>query len=256
MASVKRPDAYPTHTEYSTVDNQSFDEMEGGAKSGLAYDFMRRGFVRKVFGILSAQLLLTFAIAAPMVLVPSVTRFVADNSWIVGLASVASFALVLVLSFSESARHSHPTNLILLAAFTALEGVVVGAISASYQLSSVALAVLITGGVAGALTVYATRTKTDYTAQGGMLLTALTAIVLTGLLGLFTHSSAVELMIAGGGALLFGMYIVFDVQLLMGGQHTKYQLSPDEYVQGAIAIYLDVINLFIYILRLLGSERD
>jgi len=79
--------------------------MEGGAKSGLAYDFMRRGFVRKVFGILSAQLLLTFAIAAPMVLVPSVTRFVADNSWIVGLASVASFALVLVLSFSESARH-------------------------------------------------------------------------------------------------------------------------------------------------------
>jgi FtsH-binding integral membrane protein len=231
--------------------------MEGGAgKGGVAYDFLRRGFVRKVFGLLAAQLLLTAAIAAPMVLVPSVTAFVAANGWIVGVSSIASLALILVLSFSESARHTHPTNLLLLAAFTALEGVVVGAIAASYALSSVALAVFITGGVAGALSVYATRTKTDYTAQGGMLLSALTAIILTGLIGMFTRSSAFELMVAGGGALLFGFYIVFDVQLLVGGQHAQFQLSPDDYVPGAIALYLDVVNLFIYILRLVGSERE
>lgn len=99
---------------------------------------------------------------------------------------------------------SHPTNLILLGAFTALEGVAVGAVSAQYALSSVALAVAVTAGVAGSLAAYAARTKTDYTARGGMLLSALTALILTGFLALFTRSSAAELMISGVGALIFG----------------------------------------------------
>ena len=144
----------------------------------------------------------------------------------------------------------------LLAAFTALEGVVVGAIAASYSLPTVALAVAITAGVTGGLAAYAARTKTDYTAQGGLLFSALLALIFTGLVGAFTRSAALDLLIAGGGALLFSAYIVFDLQMLMGGAHTRFQLSPDDYVAGTIALYLDVINLFIYILRLLGSERE
>ncbi len=56
-----------------------------------------------------------------------------------------------------------------------------------------------------------------------------------------------QLAISAGGALLFSVYLVFDIQLLMGsGTHA---LSPDEYVYGALALYLDVLNLFLYILR-------
>lgn len=251
MAAIKRPDAYPA---YSGLDSAAFDDLEsaGGAK---AYDFLRRGFVKKVFGLLAAQLLLTVAIAAPMVLSAPVKGFVSRNPWVVGLSSLGSLALILVLSFSEKARHSHPTNLVLLGAFTALEGVVVGAISAQYRLSVVALAVLITAGVSGALAAYAMHTKTDYTAKGGMLVTALVALILTGFVAAFTHSKGLDALIAGGGALLFGFYIVFDVQLLVGGHHTRFQLSPDDYVAGAIALYLDIINLFIYILRLLGDRE-
>lgn len=179
--------------------------------------------------------------------------------------------------------------------------------SAQYALSSVALAVAVTAGVAGSLAAYAARTKTDYTARGGMLLSALTALLLTGLLSLFVRSSAAELMLAGVGAVLFSAYIVFDVQLLIGGQHAKFQLrcgvyvarclqpqqgmvcaaarahapacscaqptshppsassshppppptpSPDDYVAGTIALYLDIVNLFLHLLRLLGSERE
>lgn len=52
---------------------------------------------------------------------------------------------------------------------------------------------------------------------------------------------------------LYSVYIAYDVQCLLGGEH-KYAVSPDEYVMGTIAIYLDVINLFIHILRLLNSS--
>jgi FtsH-binding integral membrane protein len=149
-----------------------------------------------------------------------------------------SLVSILVLSFSESARHSHPTNLILLAVFTAAEGVLIGNISAQYKIASVALAVIITAGVTLGLTVYAMRTKKDFTMQGGLLLTLLLTLIFTSLVGVFIRSPVFDLLIAGGGALLFGAYIVFDVQMLAGGKHTTHQLSPDDYVVGAITIYL------------------
>jgi FtsH-binding integral membrane protein len=210
----------------------------------------------QVFGLLSAQLLLTALIAAPMVLVPSVGQWIrGPGAWLVGVSAVAAFALVLVLTFSESARHSHPTNLLLLAAFTALEGIGVGAIAAGYTLTSVAVAVAMTAGVAGALAAYAARTKTDYTPAGGALCGALTALLLTGLMFSFSAAPAAELVLAGIGSALFGLYLVFDVQLLLGGGG-RFALSPDDYVAGAISLYLDLVNLFLHLLRLFGTERD
>ncbi|GBF95111.1 hypothetical protein Rsub_07695 [Raphidocelis subcapitata] len=256
--SVKRPEAYPSYAPVDAAGFAGAQDLEGGSGFGAKeYQFLRAGFVRKVFGLLAAQLALTAAVAAPIVLSSGVRGFVATNSWVVSLASLGSLVLVLVLSLSESARHSHPTNLILLAAFTALEGVLVGAISATYSLSSVALAVALTAGVAGSLAVYAHRAKTDYTARGGALLSALVSLLLTGLFGaLFGGGRGLELLLAGGGAVLFSFYIVYDVQLIIGGAHAKFQLSPDDYVAGTLALYLDVINLFIHLLRLLGNERE
>ena len=57
------------------------------------------------------------------------------------------------------------------------------------------------------------------------------------------------------GALIFSLYIVYDTQLMMGGKH-KYALSPEEYIFAALNIYLDVINLFLYILMIVGGSRE
>ena len=64
-------------------------------------------------------------------------------------------------------------------------------------------------------------------------------------------------MIAYGsiGALIFSLYIVFDTQLMMGGKH-KYALDPEEYIFAALNLYLDIINLFLYILMIVGAVRD
>ena len=56
------------------------------------------------------------------------------------------------------------------------------------------------------------------------------------------------------GALVFSLYLVYDTQLMLGGKH-KYALSPEEYIFAALNIYLDVINLFMYILMIVGFSR-
>merc|ERR1712116_63233 len=57
------------------------------------------------------------------------------------------------------------------------------------------------------------------------------------------------------GAIIFSLYIVFDTQMMMGGNH-KYSLDPEEYVFAALNLYLDIINLFLYILHIIGASRD
>ena len=57
------------------------------------------------------------------------------------------------------------------------------------------------------------------------------------------------------GALVFSLYIVYDTQLMMGGKH-KYALSPEEYIFAALNIYLDVVQLFMYILMIVGGSRS
>ena len=56
------------------------------------------------------------------------------------------------------------------------------------------------------------------------------------------------------GALIFSMYIVYDTQIMLGGTH-KYSISPEEYVFAALNLYLDIINLFLYILMIIGAAR-
>ena len=57
------------------------------------------------------------------------------------------------------------------------------------------------------------------------------------------------------GALIFSLYIIYDTQLMMGGKH-EYALDPEEYVFASLNIYLDVINLFLYILMIVGGSRS
>jgi FtsH-binding integral membrane protein len=63
----------------------------------------------------------------------------------------------------------------------------------------------------------------------------------------------VNLVYACLGALLFSVYLVYDTQLMMGGKH-KYSISPEEYVFAALNLYLDIVQIFLYILQIIGSR--
>lgn len=68
-------------------------------------------------------------------------------------------------------------------------------------------------------------------------------------------TKTLTLVYASLGALLFSLYLIYDTQLMLGGKH-KYTVSPEEYVFAALNLYLDVINIFIYILTIIGASRD
>ena len=73
--------------------------------------------------------------------------------------------------------------------------------------------------------------------------------MIMGLIMIFIpYSKYMQMVYGGAGAILFSFYLVYDTQMMMGGDH-KYSISPEEYVFAALALYLDIINLFLYILR-------
>merc|ERR1711970_909674 len=220
------------------------DEMPGDGSFGDKA--VRRGFIRKVYAILMCQLTLTGVIIASFMFVGncsgpdgqcqhgewSIKQYVRQNRW----PYYTSMALMLVCLISmaccESVRRKTPTNFIFLTVFTACEGVMLGTVSTFYDVDAVLIAVGITAGVTFALTVFAFQTKIDFTACGGMLCALLVIFIIAGIVLMFLPKT----------------------KWMMGGKH-KYSLSPEEYIFAALNIYLDVVNLFMYILMIVGFSR-
>eukprot|EP00118_Oscarella_pearsei_P019343 m.204901 g.204901 ORF g.204901 m.204901 type:complete len:131 (+) comp39654_c0_seq21:3058-3450(+) len=128
-----------------------------------------------------------------------------------------------------------------------------------YAPDAVCMAIGICAVVCLALTLFAFNTKFDFTMLGGFLFVSLVILLVFGLFSVVFVTSYREfrilnLVYASLGALVFSLYLVFDTQLMIGGSH-RYALNPEEYVFAALNLYLDIINLFIYILILVGGGR-
>merc|ERR1719401_2541810 len=121
----------------------------------------------------------------------------------------------------------------------------------------------ITCGIVIGLTIFACQTKHDFTGCGPYLFVGMLCLMMFGFfmwLGSFFLSGAawstMNLLYSCGGALLFSFYIVYDTQLIVGGKHERsQQFGIDDYAFAAINLYLDIVQLFIYLLRIFGQRR-
>jgi len=222
----------------------------------LADRVVRSGFIRKVYGILSAQLLLTTAVAAPIVSLGK--TFVLGHP---GMLMASMGMLVATMCFMICCRdavRSFPTNYLLLTLFTACTGVLVGFASALYTWQSIALAAGVTAVVFLSMTAYAFTTKSDFTGFGPYLFAATSCLICFGFVISLLSMCGVQiraLQVAYDliGVVLFTFYIVFDTQMMMGGNH-QVSFDIDEYVFAAMNLYLDIINLFLALLDLFGER--
>jgi len=222
----------------------------------MANEDVRRGFVRKVYGILATQLLWTVLIATPFQFVGKL--WLISNSWLFTFSMVMSLVLICALVCCRDAVRKWPTNEILLLGFTTCEGILVGFICAHYSWQSIIFAGGVTCVVFLGLTIYAMFTETDFTGYGIYLFMALNvlccwsfAIMMLAVIGV--ELSWGLLIFDLCAVLMFSMYIVYDTQMIIGGKH-EHQFTIDDYVIAALTLYLDIIQLFLHLLRLMGES--
>merc|ERR1712146_85479 len=168
---------------------------------------------------------------------------------------------MLVLLCCLNGARQYPTNMIVLGIFTLGESLFLAVISAQYTAWSVCLATGTTVIVVGVLTLFACTTKIDFTGMGMYLYVSLMCLSLFGFIGIFfvvgtsyKMAQYYQLGYACIGCLIFSLYLVYDTQLIIGGQHKKFQFTVDEYVFAALNIYIDIVQLFLYILQMLGDR--
>jgi len=130
----------------------------------------------------------------------------------------------------------------------------VSAVTTGYDPKVVIMAAVMTVAMTLALTLYACTTKTDITMKGSALFIALCGLCLLTIFGwFFPYNSIVSVIICVFTICLYGVYLIYDTQLIMGGK--KHQLSMDDYIIGAMMLYLDIIVIFLEILSLLGKKN-
>lgn len=229
-------------------------DLEGDSAFAFTEKSVRMGFIRKVYGLLSVQLVITFGLVAIIVLIPQVKEFVINNPALFYSALGITFAMIIILACCGEFRRKTPHNFIALILFTICEGYLLGCASATFDAWEVMVAIGATIVVALALTVFAFQTKWDFTLKGGMLYVSLIMLIIFGIFGGIFHNQVLNILYACIGALIFSAYIVFDTQLMLGGSH-KLTISPEEYVFAALNLYLDVVNLFLYLLIIFSGGK-
>jgi len=207
---------------------------------------VRMNFLKKVYGILSLQLAFTTLVSAVVLLSPSIQYFLTRNTWFLIVNALVSVVTIFPLL---SKRNSYPTNFYLLGFFTVMQSIAIGAIVSLYDLTLVLQAFFLTAIIVASLTMYTFQTKHDITYLNTTLSSLLLLTVIGGISQLFLRSQLLETGLIILGVLLFSIYIVYDTQMIM--KH----LSAEEYIVAVINLYLDIINLFIKILRLLDQLK-
>ncbi|XP_059488771.1 protein lifeguard 4-like [Neocloeon triangulifer] len=211
-----------------------------------AHVSIRMAFLRKVYGLVSLQLLFSTIMGAVCLLQPTIREFVHSNHWLVILAMFLSMGILVALHIK---RQEAPANFILLSAFTVVQAYTVAVIVTFYEQAAVLQAFLLTTCVVVGLTVYALQTKKDFSSIGATIFAGLWILLIGGLLQIFIQNTLFELALSVGGAILFSFFIIYDTQMIM------YKVSPEEYILATITLYMDIINLFLHILRILEAAR-
>ncbi|KAJ2791508.1 hypothetical protein H4R21_006306, partial [Coemansia helicoidea] len=216
------------------------DDFKYGVTVGQSDLSIRHAFVRKVYTILTVQLLATTVVGGYMRHIDASSGFLLQHVWTVYAAMLGTLVSMLGLWWK---RHSHPANIGFLSAFTACEAYTLGAVTAFYSTPVVLQALAITLGLFVILTLFTLQSRYDFSRLGPILFFALWAVVLVGLVHVFVpFSRGLDMAVAVVSALVFCGYIMFDTYMIMN------RLSPDDYIMASVSLYLDIVNLFLALL--------
>jgi FtsH-binding integral membrane protein len=207
----------------------------------------RATLVRRTYALVFASVLVTMGGAAFGLSQPALMQAVARHPFLTLLCVLAPLFLAM------RARNSVPQSLGFVALFTFVEGVWISPLLFVYgqtQPGIISQAALLTVGTFGVLTAYAFVSRRDFSAWGSFFVVGLWVLIGTSLLNMFFRNETASLWIAATGLIVMSGLLVYDTWRL------RNEYGPDDYVPAAVNIYLDLLNMFLFILRLLGGRRD
>jgi modulator of FtsH protease len=210
-------------------------------------DAERLTLIRRTYALVCAGILITGLGVVTAFTQPRIMAAVLAHPFLTFLIPFAP------LLMAQRTARTFPANVGFLFLYTFLEGLWLSpflALAERGQPGIIGEAAILTGAAFGTLTLYAFVSRRDFSAWFGFFFTGLVVVLLAGLLNMFVlHSAGIDLWLAGVIVLVFSGLLVFDTWRL------RNVYGPDDYVPAAINIYLDLLNLFVAIIRILGGGQ-
>ncbi len=205
----------------------------------------RMAFLRKVYGLLSISVFMAAAASWMTLRDAEFLNFVWANRIFFFIAQIA------VIFFAFWARKKETLGLVALFGFTILTGITTAPVLLAYTQATVVNALVLTGIVFVGLSAYTIISKKDFSFLGGMLSVGLIILIIGGLLNAFIFkSSGLSFIYSAAGVFIFSGFILYDTSNILNRYPT------DEYISATLSLYLDILNLFLLLLSLLGFNRD
>jgi len=208
--------------------------------------------MQQVYLWMTAGLMVTGAVAT--------TLFNGGYAPTLGPMMIVLFVVQIGVVFYLSARINKmapSTATILFLVYSALTGITLTPIFWAYTASSIGTTFFVTAGTFAAMALYGSTTKRDLTGMGSMLMMAFFGLMIATIVNIFLGNGIVSLVISAVGVLIFTGLTAYDVQALtrMANNVSSEDDTQRFAIIGALKLYLDFINLFLYMLRFLGSGR-
>ncbi|MDE6371848.1 MAG: Bax inhibitor-1/YccA family protein [Duncaniella sp.] len=212
---------------------------------------MKRVYVKMTLGLLVTAFISMFCAGSA-----SYMNFMVQNSWFYWGLFIAELIIVFTMS-ARLTKMSSTTATLMFYAFAAINGLALAPIFILYTATSIAKTFFICAGTFGAMSIYGYFTSNDLTKMGTYLFYALIGLIIASVVNIFTHSSTLDWIISGAGVLIFVGLTAWDTQKIKQmAQYAPAGMLGHLATIGALSLYLDFINLFLYLLRFFGNSRD
>ncbi len=217
---------------------------------------IQRSFITRVYGWMTLGLLITAAAAAVTLYTPGLMEALFSNSLVFFGLIGGELILVLVLSAAVN-RLSPAVAALLFVGYAALNGVTLSLLMLIYTATSIAVTFGVTACTFGIMTLFGFTTQRDLTKLGSLLIMGLIGVIIASIVNIFVNFGPLFWIVTVIGLLIFVGLVAYDTQRLkrMSLMVSDDGMANKASILGALALYLDFINIFLLLLRLLGRRR-
>ena len=244
--------------DINNFDNRDFrryDAMTREEQLGMSAAFP--ALMRKVYVWMAMALAITAITAYGVASSPALTSLIFGNKLIFFGLIIAELVLVFWVS-ARIEKLSLTKATLMFIVYSVLNGATLATIFFAYSPEIITKTFFVTAGTFGAMAVYGYFTKSDLSSWGKLLIMAVIGLIIAGVVNIFLRSSLMDLVVSVIGVLIFVGLTAYDsqkIKRMLMMQADMGETAQKVALMGALSLYLDFINLFLYLLRLFGRER-